>query len=122
MSYDFYNYVLKLENGDVKLNGNLTVSNTFPPVADGVLCNTLVKSLKVADSVNSNTIEIVILSFLPGLVLEGKLIHAAGAGLLVNIAPAFSDKINEPSTKEIMSDDRTITANFKAYELSMRKF
>ena len=117
VSYDFYDYVLKLKNGEVTLNGNLTVGNVFSPFIDGVLCKTLVEADKATNYVTNHKIEVATAFLGAGALLETKLIYGAAAGILVSspVVEASLDKNPKLRSLPAFADDEKISVTFIAH-------
>ena len=120
VSYDFYEYKLRVKNGEVKLTGNITFGIEFTPIIDGILCSILNDAVRISDFVNHHITEFELATITMGIGTQVSIGYGAVTGLMgTAVSQAFADPIEyKPQSQPFQSEDNTLIVEFVALDFS----
>ena len=120
VSYDFYEYKLRVKNGEVKLTGNITFGIEFTPIIDGIFCSILNDAVRISDFVNHHITEFELATITMGIGTQVSIGYGAVTGLMgTAVSPAYADikgKFNERLYSE-KNTDNSLRVLFTANEI-----
>ena len=121
-SYDFYEYKLRVKNGEVKLTGNITFGIEFTPIIDGIVCSILNDAVRVSDFVNHHITEFELATITMGIGTQVSIGYGAVTGLMgTAVSPVYAASKADFDGLLFRSDDEDVAVHFGGVDYTKGK-